>query len=105
MDQPLELVLLDLDMPIMDGYEACRQILKLYNDKNKFFQVDPNLNQISSKESCSNSIVEHVIEEMFTQPLMIAYSGLVNDEVRQKAKLQGFDVVIDAPLTVDKIQK
>ena len=41
---------------------------------------------------------------MFNHPLMIAYSGLVNDDVRKKAKSAGFKVVIESPLTVQKIQ-
>ena len=35
---------------------------------------------------------------------MIAYSGLVNDDVRKQAKAAGFKVVIESPLTVQKIQ-
>jgi CheY-like chemotaxis protein len=38
--EKLHLVLLDLDMPIMDGYEACSQILRHYSDKDMFFYHD-----------------------------------------------------------------
>ena len=36
---------------------------------------------------------------------MVAYSALVNDEVREKCKDAGFNVVIETPLTVTKIQR
>ena len=35
---------------------------------------------------------------------MVAYSGLVNEEVRKNAKDAGFKVVIESPLTIDKIK-
>ena len=41
---------------------------------------------------------------MFTAPLMVAYSGLVNKEVEERAKEAGFDLIIASPLTVDNIK-
>lgn len=55
------------------------------------------------KRDSSLSVLESVssiIEEMVKQPLMIAYSGHVDDNVRKKAKEAGFQVVIENPLTV-----
>jgi CheY-like chemotaxis protein len=37
-DAKIDLVLLDLEMPIMNGYEACTQIIDLY--KNSIFKLD-----------------------------------------------------------------
>ena len=48
--------------------------------------------------------VSNIIDGKFTQPLMVAYSGLVNEEVRKNAKEAGFKVVIESPLTVDRIK-
>ena len=28
-----DMIFLDLDMPILDGHEACKQIIKFYEDK------------------------------------------------------------------------
>jgi len=36
--------------------------------------------------------------------MLIAFSGLVNDEVRQKAAEVGFKQIIEAPLTQQKIK-
>jgi hypothetical protein len=44
-----------------------------------------------------------IIEDMYTVPLMVAYSGLVNKDVEKMAKEAGFDLIIESPLTVEKI--
>jgi hypothetical protein len=36
---------------------------------------------------------------------MVAFSGLVNDDVRKSAKEAGFEVVIESPLSVQKINE
>jgi hypothetical protein len=36
---------------------------------------------------------------------MIAFSGLVNDEVRKKCREAGFAITIDSPLSVQKINE
>lgn len=46
-----------------------------------------------------------ILEHMYTHPLMVAYSSLVNDDVREKGKKAGFEVVIESPLTVAKIKE
>ena len=48
--------------------------------------------------------VNNIIDGKFTLPLMVAYSGLVNDDVRKNAKEAGFKVVLESPLTVDMIK-
>lgn len=37
-------------------------------------------------------------------PIMIAYSGLVNADIRKRCQTAGFQLVIENPLTVQKIQ-
>ena len=36
---------------------------------------------------------------------MVAYSGLVNDDVRSKCKEAGFTIVIESPVTVDNLKE
>ena len=69
----LDFILLDLDMPIMNGFEACRQISDLYNTA---------LFKLESDSPMVNQSILSVIEEMSMAPLMVAYSALVNDTVR-----------------------
>ena len=80
-------------MPIMNGYEACEQIVKMYENQNNIFRL--------KKEENGN--IDGLLDEIFTQPLMIAISGFVDDEIRLKAKNCGFQVVIESPITVPKI--
>jgi CheY-like chemotaxis protein len=34
-----DLIVLDLGMPISDGFETCQNILKLYDDKRNIFKM------------------------------------------------------------------
>ena len=54
-------------------------------------------------ESIAES-VNDIIQDMYSQPLMVAYSSLVNDDVRKKCKEAGFQVVIENPLNVKDIK-
>ena len=105
----LDFVLLDLDMPIMNGFEACRQIIDFFSNSNIFKpEKTKKLERGYKKRNLSDkSIAESVneiIEDMYMHPLMVAYSGLVNDDVRRKCKEAGFKVVIESPLTTGHIK-
>ena len=41
-DVKLDVVLLDLDMPIMDGFEACKQIIDFYKTLSTFKHENKN---------------------------------------------------------------
>lgn len=45
------------------------------------------------------------LKEAPKKPLLVAYSGFVDDDIRQKGKEAGFDIVIEAPLTQEKIKE
>ena len=81
-------------MPIMSGYEACEKILELYESKHDLFK---------RQKKREMGDIGKLVEEIFTQPLMIACSGLVNEQVKAKAEKHGFQVVIESPLTTEKI--
>ena len=35
----IDFIILDLNMPIINGYEACKKIKEVYDDSNKLFSV------------------------------------------------------------------
>jgi hypothetical protein len=67
------------------------------------FKLERVMKPSHRKSESSKSLAVSILEDIVGHPLMIAYSGLVNDDVRKKAKEAGFKVVIEAPLTVHKI--
>jgi CheY-like chemotaxis protein len=82
----IDLILLDLDMPIMNGYEACRKIETLADESKNLFKV---VKDISSKSSSNSELMEFA-KEVQNYPIIIAYSGLVNNEVRKQCEKAGF---------------
>ena len=69
-----DLIVLDLNMPICDGYDACLNILKTYNSIQS-----PNCKQ--------------------RRPYLVAVSAFVDQETRKKCKQFGFDDVMEMPLS------
>ena len=82
------MIILDLDMPIMNGFDACKRI-----------RQDPKaglkeLVRIHSRLHIENS--SELIEEQKENPfqreiLIIALSGLITDSIVEKGKACGFD--------------
>jgi CheY-like chemotaxis protein len=63
----LDFILLDLDMPIMNGFEACRQIIDFYENSN-IFKLEKPIRAAGEKKDSSKSIAQSVsciIEELF----------------------------------------
>lgn len=58
-----ELIILDLNMPIMDGYEACQRINELYNNFNAMSDFD---DEIKDNEK----FYQEKINEIFGLDLM-----------------------------------
>ena len=90
----IDFILLDLDMPILSGFEACRRILRFYDTENALFQFENRKIQQIRK----SSYIGDIIKEAIDVPVMVGYSGLLDKEKYQRAKKAGFDVVLDAPL-------
>ena len=80
-----DFILLDLNMPIMNGFEACKQIKQFYDQEKQLFKVNQNRD------------VDNV-------PLMVACSGFIDDDTQNRCQEVGFDVIIEAPLSAEKIR-
>lgn len=62
-------------MPISDGYDACKNILKLYNDKVRN--------------------IAHM------KPLIVACTSYLDDDVIKKTNQDGFDAAYVSPISKD----
>lgn len=70
--QYFDLVVLDLTMPISDGYEACKNILNLYRDNQIFNQQKP----IKLEDG---SICSETIRNQDLRPVIVACTSYVDD--------------------------
>ena len=89
-----DFILLDLGMPIMDGYDACEQIVAHYSDEHQligqksilgsskrfeeFVKKHLDKNEILQK---SQKILE-LFEEVGQQPILVALSALITDTIK-----------------------
>ena len=79
-------------MPISNGYEACKNILKLFSDKKIFGgNFSPGMSGKNLKE------------DLELKPIMVAASAYVDDQVIEDTKKAGFDLVAAVPLKGDYI--
>lgn len=126
-----DFILLDLDMPIMDGFKACQCIKQVHSnleEKNQVNQTNETdqggwlieLNSVFNQYMESRGIEDsesqilnylkdfysrmkfHALDYM-KQPLIFAFSALLNNEIEEKAKAYGFDGCIMSPLTTCNI--
>ena len=85
-------MILDLDMPMVDGYEACQRIIDLIRHMN----LESNRNQVSIQLGGSREI---------NQPIMVALSAFVDEAIKEKCLQSGFMVVLQQPLTQKDIKE
>ena len=86
--QPFDVILLDLDMPIMNGFEACvrlRQGEGKGEDLQQIFRIE-------SKAKVNGGSDEiDMLREINDRVLIIALSALITDSIIEKIKASGFD--------------
>jgi CheY-like chemotaxis protein len=77
-----DLVILDLNMPISDGYEACKKIHSIYNDEAKVLFTNKIVNKINL----------NFLKEF--KPIILACTSEVIDTEKNNYLIQnGFDLV------------
>jgi CheY-like chemotaxis protein len=87
---PFDVIILDLDMPIMNGFEACHQIRKSREDKGNLMQ----LIQIDKRKKLSGAaggdmseeegVEQDLLEKLPDLTLIIALSGLITESIIEK---------------------
>ena len=75
----LDFILLDLEMPIMNGYVACQKICELYDKDRKFFEMQQK---------------RDIWDEINKRPLIITYTGFLDEKIESEAKSARFDLAI-----------
>ena len=86
------LIILDLQMPIADGFEAIKNIKQLYEDNN-LFKLDQ-----ESEEHANSHILSRCSTGELVKPIIIACSGLVDQTISDRTKEAGFNAVYQVPL-------
>ena len=81
-----DLVICDLNMPVMDGYLFCQKTISYFKNKIQFF--DSKLNEDIS----------------YHRPYLIACSANVTNEIEMLAKISEFDLAILSPLNQDQLK-
>ena len=103
--RPIDFILMDLDMPIMNGWQACQNIRSYQNDDNTLFRVTTKVNLNSNEISQSGGRSESVMGSGLSENLYIfAYSALITKEIEEKALKTGFNKCIESPLTKRSIE-
>jgi len=108
-----DLVILDLNMPISDGFDACSKIQKLYNQRKKidFNQTSQNpikknsthsaqLSAINSNQATVNDTQQfHIrLEDYDLLPLIVALTSHIDTQVLEKCDKAGFMMTLLTPL-------
>ncbi len=94
--KPYDVIILDLDMPIMSGFEACQKIRAFEEgggqDITDLLHIDKNF---SNDDSQNVSLFLGPNNDQLSkfQPLIIALSALITEEIFVKCLDSGFDDV------------
>jgi CheY-like chemotaxis protein len=81
----------------MNGYDACNNI-------KQFLKKNREICHKKYKDS-SLSLIENIIHEQHQKPLFVACSAFIDDSIKHYAVKSGFDVILEAPLTAEKIKE
>lgn len=92
LDSMYDLVVLDLDMPVCDGFEACKSICKHF--ENKYVP----LRRSSNRHTSGTGRMKDYI------PIIVAVSGFIDAATENKIEDSGFNSFFEAPLSVDQIK-
>lgn len=97
MGKPYDLIVLDLDMPIMNGYEACQKIRKagVHESIKELLRIDTKkriANNFGAPVQKKKVTDIDIIEERNKEKVyIVALSGLITDNVIEKGSKCGFD--------------
>ena len=91
--KPYDLIILDLDMPIMNGFEACQMIRRVgvHESIKELLRIETKKKiggVVQKRKVTDNDIIEDRNKEKI---YIVALSGLITDNVIEKGSKCGFD--------------
>ena len=96
------MIFLDLNMPIMDGKEACKQIIQIYKELNEQQKrKSPSKGSRSEKQVVligDQRINSDIAAEIGYCPLLVASSAYMTNQIREECDQIGFDHCADVPV-------
>lgn len=72
-------IIMDLNMPIMDGYEACQKIIEIYELYNNDRLCQKDSKNLEGKEIKEDQIGEKLLCFQYQKPLMLATTAHCTD--------------------------
>ena len=99
-----DVIILDLNMPITDGYEACKKIRALYSE-HRLLRKEKRQSVVNMSIDSPLDQQDQLLKEI--RPIMIACSSddLESEIVQARLNDAGFDSYLMAPLTTSKVQE
>ena len=86
-DNLFDIVILDLNMPISDGFETCKNIVKFFKDKG-IFKIDQSyVSNLSSSHGSS-------LPFKYFKPVIVALSSLITKSIEKKTEEAGFNLTL-----------
>ena len=94
-DKPIhyDAIIMDLNMPIMDGHEACKQIQLIYKDFNERQIGLKDLDSEDGLDGMGGSDENYVNR----RPLIIASSAHITEDIQYNCLSHGFDKITGIP--------
>ena len=96
-DDLFDIVILDLNMPISDGFETCKNIIKFFKCQG-IFKIDQ-----SFVSNISSSHGQNLPLKIF-KPVIVALSSLITKDIEKKTDLAGFNLTLQSPLHAKVIE-
>lgn len=100
--KPFRYVLLDLSMPVMDGFEACREIRQFEREQNAAKRKET-VRRASQDATLADQFSEEHGDE--TKARIIALTGLNSAASQQEAFASGMDLFLTKPVKFQELKK